>query len=167
MRAKLTVTQRAMEYMRHDLYRPHLFARERVGFLACRFGTTPRGYLLVLACDYRPVADEDYVNDRRYGAVIGSAAFRKAMQLAYSANVGVFHIHLHAHTGRPTPSPTDIRETQRFVPDFFHVRPKLPHGAIILSHDSISGRIWYPGRRRPQPIKRFTIVGAPLLRIEA
>jgi hypothetical protein len=152
--------------MRADLERPHQFADERVGFVTCRFALNPDGRLLILAHNYYPVADEDYLADPRYGALIGSGAFRKAMQLAYSQNVGIFHIHLHFHKGAPKPSMIDLRETSVFVPDFFHVRPDLAHGAVILSRDSISGRVWQPDDLKPHPIDQFILVGAPLTKVK-
>lgn len=49
---------------------------------------------------------------------------------------------MHEHRGRPTFSPTDRREQLNFVPDFFKVRPQMPHGAVVLSHDMANGRLW-------------------------
>ena len=157
------LTQRLFKLIREDLQRSHPFAEERVGFITCRFAVPSSGDLLVLAHEYYPVADKDYVDDSRYGALLGSNAFRNAMQLAYTHNVGIFHIHPHMHYGLPKPSPIDKRETAAFVPDFFHVRPQLPHGALIISINSLSGQLWHPISQRPQPITLFKLVGAPLV----
>lgn len=165
MSAHFKITRRLIEHVRTDIRRPHPFAAERVGFILCRFGGTSNGTLLVLAHSYQTVSDRDYIDDVKYGAVINSDALRKAMQMAYTHAVGLFHIHLHEHSGRPSPSGIDLQETNKFVPDFFHVRPRLPHGALVLSADSISGRIWLPEDRKPSIIDRFSIVGAPLSRI--
>jgi hypothetical protein len=165
MKTRFKIMRRLVEEIRKDLRRPHSFAMERVGFVLCRFGVTSKQDLLMLGYNYHPVADEDYIDDELYGAVINSNAFRKVMQLAYSNPVGLFHIHLHDHMGQPAPSSIDLRETGAFVPDFFHVRPNLPHGALILSADSISGRIWWPREQKPAVIDRFSIVGFPLLNI--
>jgi len=162
MKSDFKITRRLIAHVRSDLRRPHAFAGERVGFILCRFGFTSRRNLLVLAHSYQPVADDDYIDDTQFGAVINSAAFRKAMQLAYTNAVGIFHIHLHEHSGTPSPSGVDVRETRAFVPDFFNVRPRLAHGALVLSADSISGRIWLPESRKPSAIDRFTVVGSPL-----
>lgn len=159
------ITRRLIEQIRIDIRRPHPFAAERVGFVFCRFGGTSCGTLLVLAHSYQPVSDRDYIDDVNYGAVINSDAFRKAMQMAYTHAVGLFHAHLHEHSGKPSPSHIDLQETNTFVPDFFHVRPRLPHGALVLSADSISGRTWLPRDRKPSIIDRFSIVGAPLGKI--
>ena len=165
MRTTFRITRRLLEGIRKDLRRRHAHAHERVGFITCRFGLAGRPELLCLAHDYFPVADEDYIEDRMFGALISSAAFRKAMQLAYTYNVGLFHVHLHDHHGVPTPSGIDVRETAKFVPDFFHVRPNLPHGALVLSSDSLSARIWLKAAAKPKPIDQFSIVGAPLMTI--
>lgn len=162
MKVHFKITQVMLEAVRSDLFRRHSFAFERVGFITCRFAMTASGALLALAHGYHPVADEDYIDDSAYGALIGSAAFRAAMQVSYTQRVGLFHIHMHGGRGRPLPSSTDLRETARFVPDFFHVQPALPHGAVILSGDSISGRVWISKGGRPQSVDRFSIVGAPL-----
>jgi hypothetical protein len=86
--------------------------------------------------------------------------------VAYTQNVGLFHVHVHGHTGVPAPSGVDVRETAKFVPDFFHVRPNLPHGAMILSSDSLSARIWVSSAARPKPVDQFSIIGAPLLKVD-
>lgn len=152
--------------MRADLSRPHAFAFERVGFARCRYARTPSGTVLGLIHDYFPVADEDYIEDASYGALIGSNAFRKAMQLAYNSKVGMLHVHMHPQTGVPVPSKTDLRETSAFVPDFFHVQPSLPHGALILSWDSLSCRLWSPNDQTPHTVHRLTVVGMPLQVVE-
>lgn len=162
MKSYFKITRPLLDAALVDLSRPHDFAYERVGFLTCRFALTVRQHLLVLADAFHPVADEDYIEDERYGALIGGAAFRKALQLAYSKKVGLFHVHLHDHLGDPLPSSIDLRETARFVPDFFNVRNDVPHGAIIFSRDSISGRIWSPLTLKPLRIHQFNIVGAPM-----
>jgi hypothetical protein len=118
--------------------------------------------LLSMVHAYHPVSDEDYIDDPRYGALINGNAFRKAMQLAYQNNVGLLHAHLHPHRGLPAPSATDLRETHKFVPDFFNVRPELPHGTLILSYDHASGRMWSPSDRKPYDVSRITVVGAPI-----
>jgi len=165
MKTHFKITRRLLEHVRTDIRRPHTFAAERVGFIVCRFGSASGRTLLVLAHSYQSVADRDYIDDVNYGSVINSDAFRKAMQMAYTHAVGLFHVHLHEHSGRPSPSDIDVRETNKFVPDFFHVRPSLPHGALVVSADSISGRVWLPKDRRPSIIDRFSIVGAPLCTI--
>ena len=149
-----------------DLLRPHPFAAERVGFIACKPAASRSGTLL-LAADYRPVADEDYVPDMRVGAMMGPAAIRKALQWAYNVRLSIIHVHLHDHDGAPGFSTTDLRETAKFVPDFFHVRPDLPHGALVLSRDSAIARCWLIPGAPPVWAEKVTIVGSPLITIHS
>jgi hypothetical protein len=127
--------------LRQDLSRSHRFAAERVGFVAVRAAKTDSA-LILFAESYYPVADDDYVDNRTVGAMMGQEAIRKALDVALLSPVGMFHVHMHEHRGRPTFSGTDEREQLKFVPDFFKVRRQLPHGAIVLSHDRASGRAW-------------------------
>lgn len=146
------------ETVLRDLRRPHSHAAERVGFLSCRFGASEKS-LLVLAHRFHPVLDADYEDDFSVGARINSSAFRSALQTALSEDVGMFHVHLHGHHGVPRPSRIDWREWARFVPNFWHVRPNLPHGALLLSADRLAGWCWYPGSQEPIPLDRFTVIG--------
>jgi len=145
-----------------DLNRPHPFAAERVGFLSCRVGALKPSGWVVLAHDFHPVADSDYLRDHSVGAMMGPAAIRKALQVALSSEVGMFHVHIHGHRGKPWFSGVDLHETAKFVPDFWHVRPHLVHGAIVLSLDSAAGLCWHPQSPKPVVFSRFSVVGAPM-----
>jgi hypothetical protein len=152
--------------VRHDLERRHTFAAERVGFLGCSAGRVAGGGLVILAASYDPVADEDYIDDRRVGAMMGTAAIRKALQRAYHGGAGdisMFHVHMHEHEGIPGFSQVDLTESMKFVPDFFNVAPQILHGAIVLSRDRAAGLCWRAQRGEPTPIDRFASVGAPLV----
>jgi hypothetical protein len=163
MRILFKITGRLLESITEDLRRPHAFAAERVGFISCRVGKLPPNGLVILAQEYHPVADGDYVEDAGVGAMMNSAAIRKALQFAYGREVGMFHVHMHGHSGMPVPSSIDLRETAKFVPDFWHVRPELPHGAVIVSKDGVSGRCWYPGHQTPREISEIVIIGSKLV----
>ncbi len=142
------------------LQKPHAFAAERVGFFKCRFSTSSDG-LLVLAHSIHHVADEDYEDDPTAGATMGRSAIRKALQIAYKEDVGMFHVHVHEHHGRPRFSRTDFRESALFVPDFWNVQPSLPHGALVLSCDSAWGQCWYPGHASSIEMENFAVIGLP------
>jgi hypothetical protein len=150
--------------IRADLLRPHPFAAERVGFISCRAGRTHNG-LVILASDYQPVEDADYEYDPSVGAMMGSAAIRKALQRAYSEGTSMFHVHMHDHYGRAGFSRVDSRESARFVPDSFNVRPELPHGALVLSRDSGYGLCWPSRGRKPVAIREFVFVGWPIQKV--
>jgi hypothetical protein len=165
----MTVIFRARDELfaavRRDLQRPHPFAAERVGFLLCRAGGVAGCGVVILAADYHAVDDNDYLDDRRVGAMMGSGAIRKAMQRAYNGgaqDISLFHIHMHEHLGTPGFSRVDLTESVKFVPDFFNALPAMPHGAIVLSHDRAAGLCWPKPGASPVPIGRFASVGAPL-----
>lgn len=162
MTVAFRITRAMLNNVRRDLERPHEFAFERVGFLFCRFGSLKSNGLVVLAHEYMPLLDNEYIDDPRYGALIGASGFRRALERTLREPLGIFHIHLHAHLGSPAPSRIDLRESAEFVPDFFHVRELLPHGVLIASDDSISGRMWLTERTQPTPIAAFNVVGAPM-----
>jgi hypothetical protein len=148
-----------------DLSRKHKFAGERVGFVECSSGATEGGGLILLAESYHSVADEHYINDPRSGATINSAAFRTVLQRAYGRQISIFHVHRHEHYGVPKFSEIDIRESYKFVPDFFKVQRSRSHGVLVLSHDSAYGLCWNPGEGLPVPIREFGLIGRPVVTV--
>jgi hypothetical protein len=155
------IERRLLDRVHRDLSQPHAFAHERVGFLACATAQAPGGMLL-LADQYLPVADEDYLDVRSVGAMMSSAAIRKALEHALGNQVAMVHVHRHEHRGKPSFSRVDLSEAAKFVPDFWKVRPGLPHGILVLSHDSMTGLTWDPSTARPHPIDELTVVGRPM-----
>ena len=144
--------------VRADLRRPHAFAYERVGFMTIRAAAT-KSALILLPQEYHPVADEDYLPDDSVGAMMGPEALRKALEMALLQKVGVLHVHLHDFPGRLWFSSTDLREQEKFIPDFFKVRKKMPHGAVVLGPEAAAGRVWL-GPKRVEVISEFNIVGS-------
>ena len=163
MRVMFKVGDQLLARVRNDLGRLHEFAAERVGFIACRAASLVPGGIVILAHEYKAVGDEDYIDDRTVGAMMGSNAIRKALEFALNNKAGMFHVHLHEHTGRPRFSRTDARESAKFVPDFWNVRPEMPHGAMVLSKDSAYGLCWHPGISRLIEIDKFVVVGSPMV----
>ncbi len=156
IRLKLTT---ALEVeIRADLRRRHPFAHERVGFVGAGFCITGND-CTVLAHSYQPVEDDDYLDDPLVGAMMGPDAMHKAMAWAYEEGVALFHIHSHGGLGIPSFSSVDIRESDKFVPDFFKVRPERPHGTLVLSNRFASGRIWLGQHAQPRAIDEFHVVG--------
>ena len=158
MNISFKATKAFFDTIRFDLRRPHPHAYERVGFIGARAAVGAEDIVLYGA-EYHPVADEDYLVDRSVGARIGSDAIRKSLEIALRARVGVLHVHLHDHDGRPGFSKTDLVGQYATVPDFFKVRPQMPHGAIVLSADHLAGSCWL-GKDDRRPIERFVVVDA-------
>jgi len=150
-------TARFVKDVREDLERSHRFASERVGFISIKAASAPNR-LLLIAERYHPVDDDDYLDDPSVGAMMGQEAIRKALNVALLQPVGMFHVHMHGHKGPPGFSRTDLTEQAHFVPDFFKVRKNRPHGAIVLSHDRATGRVWL-NPDRVLDISEFNVVG--------
>lgn len=161
MKILFRIPQGLLRQIHADLDRPHAFAAERVGFISCRQSLLSDG-MAILAQGYHSVSDLDYVDNPKFGAMISGAAFRKMLSLAYKEPVNIFHVHRHECLGKPGFSRADLAESQKFIPDFWKVRPGISHGIIVLSHDSAQGLWWDPEDRRPKPINEIQVIGMPL-----
>lgn len=163
MKAELRISGKLLDEIRADLRRFHAFAHERVGFLTC--GISPLGgKLQLLAREYRPVEDDDYLRDPSVGAMVGPDGMRKALQMAYRHKSALFHLHTHGGNGVPGFSGIDLRESAKFVPSFFNVIPTVPHGAIVLSNNSARGLLWLDQTQGPVQISGYCRVGIPTAR---
>ena len=101
MKTVFRIPQGLLRSIHADLDRPHAFAGERVGFISCRQSVQPGG-LAILAEGYHAVADQDYVDDPRFGAAVSGSGFRKMLSLAYGDPINVFHVHRHECRGLPS-----------------------------------------------------------------
>ena len=160
MKAIFRIEQGLLKQIHIDLSRQHPFAYERVGFIACRVGRIADGFS-ILAERYIPVEDGDYEDGHDVGAMMGSAAIRKALQVAYNDRVSMVHVHRHDQRGVPRFSSVDLTEGARFIPDFWNVRPELPHGMVVLSHNAMTGMAWDPASKQRGPMHEMTVVGRP------
>ena len=158
MNIEFRLTMNLLDRIHKQLSLPHPFAAERVGFISCGLSQLPNNGLLILAESYLAVADSDYIDNPHYGALMSSPAIRKALQFSFKNRKVMFHVHRHEHKGHPKFSSIDLRESSKFIPDFWKVQPKLPHGIIVLSHDSLSGLCWHPNSDKTIPINKFSLV---------
>jgi len=161
MKIRFKITSALLTTIRIDLRRPHPFAHERVGFIAAGLAAA-HDELLILAREYRPVRDDEYLPDPSVGAMMGPDAIRRARQWAMDARAAIFHVHTHGGRGVPGFSGVDVSENAKFVPNFVSVAPHAVHGAIVLSDTAAFGQVWID-RKSPQPfIAAFSEVGTPL-----
>ena len=93
MTVEFRISQQLRTRVLRDLSRPHAYAAERVGFLRCGVASVGNG-VLILAEDFMPVADDDYLDDPSVGAQMAPRAIRKALQHAFNAPSSMFHVHL-------------------------------------------------------------------------
>ena len=161
MNIRFKITSALLATIRIDLRRPHLFAHERVGFIAAGLAAA-HDELLTLVQEYRPVRDDEYLQDPSVGAMMSAEAIRRARQWAMDDRAAIFHVHTHGGRGIPGFSGVDNRENAKFVPNFVSIAPQYVHGAIVLSDTAAFGQVWL-GRKSPQPfIATFSEVGMPI-----
>jgi hypothetical protein len=162
MKYTLRIMDSLLDGVRADLRRPHSFAAERVGFMVCKFASSENDSTM-LAFDYIAVADDTYIDDHRFGALVSSAGFLPALQRTLTEKVSICHVHLHDHSGRVRFSRPDEQETARFMPDFLKVRADAPHCALVVGKEHIWGRCWSDRARPGTVIDAIHVVGAPLI----
>ena len=165
MKTRFKITSTLLSSVRRDLARPHPFARERVGFISASLATASDN-LLILAREYRPLKDGEYLRDSSIGAMMGSDAIRRALQWAMESGGAMFHVHTHEGCDLPNFSTIDIRENAKFVLDFFKVAPQSAHGAIVLSNNAARGLIWFDRNESREFIQNFIEVGIPIRKWE-
>lgn len=163
MKILFKITTDLLTQMRADLARPHAFAHERVGFISAGVASVGRD-IIVLARSYRAVDDDDYIEDRSVGAMMGREAIRKSLEWAMQQRHAIFHVHTHGGHGVPGFSGVDIRENRKFIPDFFKVAPQCVHGALVLGDTAARGQVWLERHGRDFPIDDFVQVGASLMK---
>jgi hypothetical protein len=161
MKVRFKITRALLDAVLADLRHPHAFAHERVGFIAAGLAAA-HDELLILAREYRPVRDEEYLPDPGVGAMMSADAIRRARQWAMDDRTALFHVHSHGGRGIPRFSGIDARENARFVPNFVSVAPQLAHGAIVLSDTAAFGRIWLNGASDAPLIAAFSVIGMPI-----
>ncbi|MDC7675190.1 hypothetical protein [Asticcacaulis machinosus] len=162
MNVCLKITSAMLAAIREDLGRRHAFAHERVGFLTAGASALLGPDLLLTARTYRPVDEEDYMPDPSVGVKIGPGAMRKALQAAYRPPAAILHIHTHGGCGRQHFSGVDKQSAGDFVPSFFNVVPRMPHGIVVLSDDCANGLLWLGPDHQARSFVDIVAVGAPL-----
>lgn len=150
-----------------DLSRPHPHAHERVGFAFANAAKLVDGAVGLYLSHYRPVADGQYIFEPHVGALINGDGLRDAMQFAYGKQLAAFHVHRHEHTGNPWFSKYDLDESRKFMPDFFHVTPGGPHGALLLSHDSATAIVWTAKGAAPKLVREIVLFEPTLTPVRA
>jgi hypothetical protein len=150
-----------------DLSRPHPHAHERVGFAFANAAKIADGAVALYVSHYRPVADAQYIFEPHVGALINGDGLRDAMQFAYGKQLAAFHVHRHEHTGSPWFSKYDLDESSKFMPDFFHVTPGGPHGALLLSHDSATAIVWTAKGATPRLVREIVLFEPTLMPVRA
>lgn len=158
----LKIPRNVHQRMLEDLKRPHMYAYERVGFLFAKCKKINENIILLIANDYQPVIDEDYIEDPKVGAKINSHAIRSAMQKVLDEDYSCFHVHMHSHSNNPSPSLTDLASLPDVVMSLSNVNSKQYHGFLILSNDSFYCEIKKANIRKFIKPDLISVVGYPM-----
>ena len=161
MNIQIRIARPLYELIRLDLARAHPFAAERVGFAYGHLSDAGADTRLIILKEYRPLADDRYVDDPKCGARIDSQAIRSAMQHSIDSGGGAFHVHSHDWPGCPRFSPLDREELPRLIPSFQAVRPSAAHGILLLSRDACAAEVWLPGKKEALSPRNISVVGFP------
>lgn len=158
----IKIPKQLFSYMLTDIARQHRFAFERVGFLFVNSGKAASGETLILATDYTPVADENYIADPKVGAKINSSAIREVMQKMLDTGHGVLHVHMHDFPGSPNFSRVDIDNLSKLIPSFQATVRNSINGALLVQNNSLLSFVWMEGSAAAIRVNKITIIGHPL-----
>lgn len=162
MKITVRIPASLIDRARNDLCRPHPTAAERVGFFHARNAFSASEGWFLYPHRYVEVRDSHYVLDRSVGARISGDAIREQTQASLDRQISVLHVHVHEHHGTPVPSPTDRRSYPPLLKSLRNAAPKIPHGALILSQDSIVGLALCPNSESAFPIDKIVAIGRPI-----
>lgn len=152
----LRIPKQLVTEIRADLHRRHEFAFERVGYVLARAEGE-----LIIALEYLPLLDSEYLPTESVGAEFSDAAITRVLRKAAKGKYCVLHTHEHGHHGRPWFGAVDRASLRELTPAFFGMSPG-PHGGLLLSHDDASALVWAAPGATPVVVPRITQVGFPL-----
>lgn len=117
---------------------------EGAAFLICGESRTESVSKLVVHAVVA-IAPDDFLRREAWGLTISSAALTRIAKLARYENLGIIFAHSHPK-GITDFSDKDDREEAKLLP-FFQARvPGRIHGTLVLTEDSIQGRLYIPER---------------------
>jgi len=111
---------------------------------------------------YQTTKIPELIDPQATNTTNGQEALRKALEIALLNKVGIAHVHMHDWPGHLWFSKTDLREQLKFMPDFFKVRRKMPHAAVVLGPSAAAGRAWLA----PDKIERISEINFIGTRVE-
>lgn len=97
------------------------------------------------------IAEDDYLRREPYRLSIGSRALSRITKLARFENLSVIFAHSHPG-GFCEFSEQDDEEEAKLIPFLESRLPGRLHGTVVLTEDSITGRLYVPGRTQPDAI---------------
>jgi len=98
-----------------------------------------------------PISDDDYLRRERDGLTIGSRALVRITKLARYENLSIIFAHSHPG-GWCHFSEQDDREEEKLFPFFQSRVPDRIHGSVVITEDSVVGRLYDPHRKEVESI---------------
>jgi molybdopterin/thiamine biosynthesis adenylyltransferase/proteasome lid subunit RPN8/RPN11 len=143
-----------------DELRNHLFSRpgiEGAAFILCGESRGPTVAKLVSHAVV-PISDEDILQREVDRLSISSRALMRIAKLARYEQLSIVFAHSHPF-GPPHFSEQDDGEEMKLMP-FLQARvPNRIHGTVVLTPDSIAGRLYVPERRA---VDQIVVIGSRL-----
>ncbi len=131
-----------------ELLRQHVFDQpglEGAAFLLCGQSMSDESAKLIVHA-VMPIDAADFDERRRDGLVIKSSALTRIAKLARNEGLSIVFVHSHPD-GADDFSAQDDREEGRLIP-FLQARvPGKIHGTLVLTKNSIVGRLYMPDRQ--------------------
>jgi hypothetical protein len=161
LNVKFRIPKALKKKINFDLSRKHNYAYERVGFVLTRTHWID-DEAIILAYDYKSVADDDYIEDREVGARINSSAIKQALEKAYYEKCGIFHVHSHSHLEKPLESCSDIAGIRPLIESISRIDKTQLFGYIIFSENSALCQIKSPNNKSFIESSVYSEVGYPM-----
>lgn len=160
----LKISRELYDRVVSDLLRPHSYARERVGFLFSRSKKVLNGDYLVYLTEYKPVDDEDYIDDQNFGSKFGSRPINDSISYGLEKNMGVFHVHMHELSGRsPEFSKIDLKHLPPIFQSCHRIIKNQVHGMLLLGGKGLNAHVWIPEKTSYIKVDQISIIGSPML----
>jgi molybdopterin/thiamine biosynthesis adenylyltransferase len=142
MKTRIVMLERHLDALRELVFdRPGV---EGAAFLVCGESRSPSTAKLVVHAVV-PIAESDFLRREACGLTISSAALMRVAKLARYEGLSIVFAHSHPE-GVADFSAQDDREEQKLLP-FFQARvPGRIHGTLVLTKESIKGRVYVPDR---------------------
>ena len=125
------------DHLAQSLYHETL---ESAAILICQPLTTVAGEKCLLVREMRIAEDQDYVERKPLSVTLATEFCLAAEQRAVREGLSLVYCHTHPHLGVPTFSDIDDAAENTLRNYLASRRANAPHGALLLSKDSVIGR---------------------------
>lgn len=163
MEHRLTISSQMWAQLRDHLLADH---DEHLAFILAGH-TVVDGEYVLLARDLVLIPDQDVEGgDVSCGLSLKLERLLDVMNQANRAGLALIEAHSHPFSTRHVAfSLTDTDGQQELAAYLAEALPGRPYGALVLGQDSVAGRLWPSGERRPSPLGEVRVLGDNLTRL--